>query len=214
MVRVCIPHSFPECTFFHILCASELHTWLFCFFLLLNWQSHKIAVCRFIYSLSGDPSDYKICSAIAFWDICYLKGLTFGESSLAPSMLQSLTPSLVLCCISPRFSSICLSQPLFPLCCISDDKRSPAQGQLDTLHCIFSSLPLSLWLTSTSLSISALYFSCFAPSWFSVCHVFPALLFFSSLCLYWLPPALLSLYYISLSLPLLLFCLLASRALG
>lgn len=56
-------------------------------------------MCRFICSLSGDPSDYKICSAITFWDVCYLKGLTFGESSLAPSMLQSLTPSLVLCCI-------------------------------------------------------------------------------------------------------------------
>lgn len=110
----------------------------------------------------------------------YLKGIDFGELSSTLSMLQSLTPSLALCCISPCFHSICLSQLLSPPCCTSDNKCSPAQGQPDTLPCIFSSLRLSLWLTSTSLSISALYFSCFAPSWFWVYHVFPALLFFSS----------------------------------
>lgn len=118
-----------------------------------------------------------------------------SDNTSQTSLNRSLSLSLFLCCISPRSSSICLPQPLSPPCCISDYKCSPAQGQLDALYIPY----FPLCLTSVALSISTLYFSCFAPSCLSVCHVFLALLFCSSLGLYWLPSALLPLYYISLS---------------
>lgn len=58
-------------------------------------------------------------------------------------------------------------------------------------------IPFSpLRLPSATLFVSAFYFSWFSPSCLSICHVFLALLFFSS---YWLLSALLLLYYISAS---------------
>lgn len=80
-----------------------------------------------------------------------------------------------------------------------------------------STLPpfLSASMTHFSYALaSALNFSCFAPSSLSVYHVFLALLFFSSLNLYWLPSHLLLLYSIFLSPFPSVFCLLASRAPG
>lgn len=61
-------------------------------------------------------------------------------------------------------------------------------------------IPFSpLQLPSAALSVSALYFSRFAPSRLSICRVCLALLFLSSVCLCWLLPALLLPCYISAS---------------
>lgn len=104
---------------------------------------------------------------------------------------------------------IYLVQRLSPPFTISDYKCSGGTS--------CSTLPpfLSASMTHFSYALaSALNFSCFAPSSLSVYHVFLALLFFSSLNLYWLPSHLLLLYSIFLSPSPSVFCLLASRAPG
>lgn len=162
--------------------------------------------------LSDVPSWQSSRTSVFLWSKCArLDQLSpaQGQKRTIHHKPISIALSLSLCSISLCSSSICLSQPLSPPFCISDYKCSPAQGQLHALHRIFSSLPLSLCLTSLMCPISALYFSCFTPSFLSVFGVSCRLVASSSLYLYWLPSPLLLLYSISLSLS---FCSVYSPA--
>ena len=122
---------------------------------------------------------------------------------------KPLSISLSLCCISPRSPSICLSQPLSPPFCISDYKCSQAQGQLRALHLC---LDLSDSLHSRSQSLLFSFFTLHHHLfWFAVCFL-PSCSFPHST---WIGfPLPFACFVPSLSLPLLLFCLLASRAPG